>query len=127
MVNLRAPLARARGLGAAGGGTRHWWMQRVTAIALAPLALWFVGSLVYLAGADHDTALRWLRAPADAVLMLCFIGALFYHAMLGVEAVLEDYVHAEGLKIASLLAVKFVLLLLALFATLAVLHVALGG
>ena len=126
-MDLRAPLARVRGLGSARDGTHHWWMQRVTAVALVPLSLWFTVSMMRVVGADHATASAWLQSPFNAAVMLALIAAVFYHAYLGVQVVLEDYVHAKPLKVASLLLVKFALVLLALVATLCVVRVFLGG
>jgi succinate dehydrogenase, hydrophobic membrane anchor protein len=124
---LRTQLGRVRGLGAAHHGVGHWWAQRVTAVALVPLAVWFVASIVALAGADHAAVVDWIRNPVSAVLLVALIAAVFHHAQLGVQVVIEDYVHHEGVKIGSLLAVKAVLLLLALAAVFAVLRIALGG
>ena len=126
-MDLRAPLARVRGLGSARDGTHHWWMQRVTAVALVPLAVWFTVSVLRVTGADHAGASEWLQSPLNAALMVALVVALFYHAFLGLQVVLEDYVHAKPVKVASLLLVKFLLILLALVATLAVVRVYLGG
>ena len=94
-MSLRTPLGRVRGLGSAKEGTAHWWAQRLTAIALVPLVLWFAVSLIVLAGADHATVAAWLRDPVAAVLMLLLILAGFHHAQLGMQVVIEDYVHSE--------------------------------
>lgn len=126
-MDLRAPLARVRGLGSAQHGTHHWWMQRVTAVALAPLSLWFALSLAGLVGADHATASQWLQSPINAALMIGMLLALCYHAYLGVRVVLEDYVHQRLVKVCSLLALKFALVGVALLAMLAVVRVYLGG
>ncbi|HEX6978785.1 MAG TPA: succinate dehydrogenase, hydrophobic membrane anchor protein [Alphaproteobacteria bacterium] len=124
---LRTQLGRVRGLGSAHHGVGHWWAQRVTAVALVPLAVWFVASIVALAGADHAAVVDWIGRPVPAILLVALIVAVFHHAQLGVQVVIEDYVHHEGVKIGSLLAVKAVLLLLALAAVFAVLRIALGG
>lgn len=102
-------------------------MQRVTALALIPLSLWFALSLASLASADYIAAAAWLQSPFNAALMAGLLLALFYHAYLGLRVVLEDYVHHHGLLIASVLTVKFALALLALMALLAVVRVYLGG
>ena len=83
----------ARGLGSAKAGTSHWWAQRVTAVALIPLSLWFVVSVLGLVHADYVVVITWLHAPWTAVLLSLFLFALFYHAYLGVQVVVEDYVH----------------------------------
>lgn len=127
MKRFRTPLNQVRGLGSAKEGTHHWWMQRLTAVALVPLTIWFVASLLSMSEADYVTVVTWLRSPLVTVLLLCLIWALFHHAQLGVQVVLEDYVHAEWLKIASIVALKFAAVLLGLASAIAVLKVSLGG
>ncbi len=124
-VSLRSALGRARGLGSAKAGVAHWWAQRITALALIPLTLWFVASVVALTGASHSEAVAWLSRPHNAVLMLALIGASFWHAALGLQVVIEDYIRSEGARLACVLAAKGAMLLLGLFAALAVLKVAL--
>jgi len=126
-MKYRTALYSVRGLGSARGGTHHWWMQRVTAVALVPLMLWFGISVARLSGMGYEAALGWLGSPVNAVLMLCCLFALFYHAKLGMQVVIEDYVHREGVKIASLLALNFLTLLFGLASILAVLRVYLAG
>ena len=126
-MSLRSPLSQARGLGSAKEGTAHWWAQRVTAIALVPLALWFVASLLSLIGADHATTIAWIGAPVPAVLLILLLTATFYHAQLGLQVVIEDYVHNEGLKLASILFVKLVCLVLGLAAVFGILKLAFQG
>src|SRR5881396_2976088 len=92
---LATPLARVRGLGSAKEGVQHWWMQRLTAVALVPLTLWFVISAIELTGADQSRVRDWLHRPADAILMALFIVATFQHLLLGIQVVIEDYVHRE--------------------------------
>jgi succinate dehydrogenase / fumarate reductase membrane anchor subunit len=99
---MRSTIARVRGLGSAKTGTEHWWMQRVTAVALIPLSLWFAASLVSLAGAEWETAYLWIASPAGAVPMILFLVAGLWHAKLGLQVVIEDYIHAEGPKLALL-------------------------
>ena len=123
-MSARTPIARVRGLGSAKGGTHHWWMQRVTAVALVPLTLWFVLSLIGLAGADHAAAAAWIASPATTVLMLLLIAATFHHLQLGLQVVIEDYVHGEAAKIACIMGVKFASVALAVAAGVAVLKVA---
>ncbi len=127
MKKFRTPLNQVRGLGSAKEGTHHWWMQRLTAVALVPLSIWFVASLVSMADADYFTVVAWLRSPLVTVLLLCLIWALFHHAQLGVQVVLEDYVHTEWLKIASIMGLKFAAAVLGLASAIAVLKVSLGG
>ena len=126
-MSLRTPLGRVRGLGSAKEGTAHWWAQRLTAIALVPLVLWFAVSLIVLTGADRATVTEWLSDPVPAVLMLLLILAGFHHAQLGLRVVIEDYVHAEWFKLALVTAVKFAAIALGIGAAFSVLKIALGG
>jgi succinate dehydrogenase / fumarate reductase membrane anchor subunit len=120
-MSLRTPLARVRHLGSAKEGTGHWWAQRLTALALIPLTIWFVASLVSLAGADHAAMAAWMGNPVSAGLMILLVVATFYHAALGLQVVIEDYVHSEGAKMAALIAVNGLCVVLGLTAVLAVL------
>jgi len=122
-VKLRAPLATARGLGSAKEGTHHFWNQRLTAIVLVPMTLWIMVSLVRMTNVDYATVTQWIAAPLNAVLLLIFLLALFYHALLGVQVVIEDYIHSEWQKIACLILVKFTILLTGLTSVLAVIKV----
>ncbi len=122
--SYRSPLGRARGLGSAKDGTHHWWMQRVTAVALVPLTVWFIAAVVGLATVDHATAAGWLAQPLNAVLMTLTVVATFYHASLGAQVVIEDYVHSEATKIASLIALKLVSFALAAIGVFSILKVA---
>ncbi|MBO6559913.1 MAG: succinate dehydrogenase, hydrophobic membrane anchor protein [Nisaea sp.] len=125
--SMRTPIGRVRGLGSAKAGLHHWWMQRITAIALIPLTLWFVASLISLAGAGYEETAAWLGSPFVAILMIALIVATFYHAALGLQVVIEDYIHHEGAKLALLLGVKLLAALLAIAALFAVLKLAFGG
>jgi len=111
---MRSQLGRARGLGAAKTGVGHWWAQRVTAIFLLPLSLYFVASVLALAGADRARMAAYLAEPWNAVLFLLLIGALFYHLALGLQVVVEDYVHKESSKLATLLVLKGLIVFCAL-------------
>lgn len=122
----RTPLARARGLGAAHGGTGHWWVQRATAIVMVPLILWFAFSLAALGPADYATASAWLAHPVNAVLALVLIAVMFHHLNLGLQVVIEDYVHSRWLKFAALILHKFAIAILGVGACFSVLKVALG-
>ena len=103
----RTALSVVRGAGAAKDGPRHWWAQRLTAIALAPLGLGFVAMAIALLGADYDGARAAFAHPVAAALWILFTVALFHHAQLGLQVVIEDYVHSPGLKVAGIIAVKF--------------------
>lgn len=122
----RSALARARGLGAARHGVGHWWHQRLTALALIPLGVWFAASVIRLVGADYETTLAWISHPVVAILLVCLILATFHHAASGMQVVVEDYVHHHGLRIAVILAIKAVLFVLAVAALLAIGSIAFG-
>ena len=107
-MSLRSPLGHARGLGSAKEGVGHWWMQRLTAVALIPLSLWFVYSVVHFQLADYATFLTWVRSPFVAVVLSLYFVALFYHSALGIQVVVEDYVHSEWVKIPVLVLNKLV-------------------
>jgi succinate dehydrogenase / fumarate reductase, membrane anchor subunit len=124
-MSLRSPLGRARGLGSAKDGTHHFWVQRVSAVALVPLSLWFVFSLASLPGASYAQVQWWVGYPAVAVTLVLFIAAALYHSMLGVQVVIEDYVGHEGLKITALLLSKFFHFAVAAASIFAVLKIAL--
>lgn len=124
---LRSPLGRAIGLGSAKEGVEHWWAQRVSAVALLVLGLWFVASLVALAGAGRATVAAWLHGPLAAVLTILTLGAVFYHSALGLQVVIEDYVQAEGVKLGSVVLVRLLCLALAVAGIFAVLRIAFGG
>ena len=126
-MKFRTPLARVRGLGSAKSGTHHWWMQRLTAVALVPLTLWLVASLINVATADHATVIAWLGSPLAAVLLCALIVAIFYHGQLGLQVVLEDYVHTEWLKLASIVLAQLVSLFLAAVCLFAALSIAFGN
>jgi len=119
-------LSRARGLGSAKGGTGHWWQQRLTAIILVPLTLWLVTSLVGLDTTDYDAVSRWLRAPVNAVCLIIFILTLFHHTYLGVQVVIEDYIHSDWQKLVSLILLRFLVVFACLSAVLAIIKVFLG-
>ena len=124
---MRSPLGRAIGLGSAKEGVDHWWAQRLSAVALIVLGLWFVASIIAMAGADRAAVVAWLHNPLAAILTLLLIGAVFYHAALGVQVVIEDYIHNELVKIPSLVAMRLLCLALAVAGFFAVLRIAFGG
>ncbi len=126
-MSMRSPLGRVRGLGSARDGVGHWWAERMTAIALIPLALWFVASVVTLTGADYATVRAWIASPVVAGLLVLLVIMTFSHAALGLQVIVEDYVHHEGAKLVALLAVKAFALLLGLTGVLAVLTILFGG
>jgi len=126
-MQFRSPLGKVRGLGSAKDGTHHWWMQRLTAIALVPLAIWFVVSIIALIGKDHAAFKAWAGHPISATLLVLLIAATFHHAQLGVQVVIEDYVHGEGAKLTYILLVKGAALVLAGIGIFSVLRIAFGA
>jgi succinate dehydrogenase / fumarate reductase membrane anchor subunit len=107
MTRLRTPLGQIEGLGAAKSGTLHFWHQRMTAVALVPLSIWFVASALAYVGADQGAVAAYFAEPVNAVPMFLFLLASTYHMSLGVQIVIEDYIHQEGQKIAALMLNRF--------------------
>lgn len=122
---LRNPLKQARGLGSAQAGVGHWWIQRVTAVALVVLVPWLVFTLLGLVHADYASAKQTLGRPWNALLLIAFAIAVFWHAALGLQVVVEDYVHTRWKELALQVLVKFLAVLGALSCVLAVLRIAL--
>ncbi|NDV89524.1 succinate dehydrogenase, hydrophobic membrane anchor protein [Aurantimonas aggregata] len=122
----RSPLARAIGLGSAKHGAERWWMERVSAVALMPLTLWFVASIIAHSGSDHAAFVAWLRTPLATTLMVLLLIALFYHTALGLQVVIEDYLHSWT-KVAGLLAVRLGCFALAATGIIATLRIAFSG
>ena len=126
-MDLRSDLSRVRGLGSAKGGTSHWWAQRVTALALVPLSAWFVFSIINLVGVDREGLKAWVNGPVSFVLMVLFLIALFYHMQLGLQVVIEDYVHNEKNKVISLILNKLIAVFLVVSGITALMKIAFGG
>ncbi|MEK9677411.1 MAG: succinate dehydrogenase, hydrophobic membrane anchor protein [Rhodospirillaceae bacterium] len=126
-MSLRSDLGKVRGLGSAKEGTSHWWMQRITAVALVPLSIWFVITASGLVGIDQAGFKVWLNEPGNMLMLILFIGALFYHMQLGLQVVIEDYVHGEKAKVISLVLNLFVAIFFGGSSIIAILKVAFGG
>ncbi len=126
-MEFRTPIKEARGLGASHHGAAHWWVQRLTAIAMVPLMLWLVVGLAANSGASYAEAAAWLGGPVNSVVMVVMFGVLFYHASLGLQVILEDYVSHKGVRLGLVIAVRFLAVVLAVSAIIAVLSIALGG
>ncbi|MGZ5052657.1 MAG: succinate dehydrogenase, hydrophobic membrane anchor protein [Methylobacter sp.] len=122
-MDYRTPLARAKGLGSAKSGTGHWWMQRVTAVVLIPLSLWALKFLDLSLTAPYQQTVDWLASPVNTVCIAAWIIAVFYHAALGLQVVLEDYIAGAGAKIASIWAANLAFMFLAIAALSAVFRV----
>jgi succinate dehydrogenase membrane anchor subunit len=125
-TSIRTPLAGARGLGAAKSGTEHWWEQRLTSIALVPLTFAAIVIVIATIGRDYAAVVQLLRSPVVAVIMLLFIFATTYHMKLGLQSVIEDYIHNKAVKTAALITNTFVCIILWFACTFAILELAFG-
>jgi succinate dehydrogenase / fumarate reductase membrane anchor subunit len=126
-MSRRSALGRARGLGSSRDGLHHWWTERLSALALVPLTVWFVASVVAMAGADYYAMRDWLGNPVVSGLLILLLVATFYHGALAAQVVIEDYIHKEWVKLFALLATKAAAVLLGLTGVLAVLVVLFKG
>jgi succinate dehydrogenase / fumarate reductase membrane anchor subunit len=126
-VSLTTPLNKVLGLGTAKSGVEHWWAQRLTAVALAPLGLWFAIAMLRFETLAYAEVVAWLRDPVTAILLLMTIGIVVYHSYLGVQAVVEDYVESKGAKLVAVVSSAFGHVFLLVAAVFAVLKVAFGG
>ena len=124
---MRSMLGRARGLGSAKSGTAHWWAQRVTAFALLPLVLWFVYASVRFGGMKRAEVAHWAADPVVTTLLVALVIALFHHMQLGLQVVIEDYIHAERPRMVWLLLMRAATSLMALAALISVLKLAFTG
>ncbi len=122
MSAFRTPLKIVHGLGSAREGANHWWMQRVTAMALAPLSVWFLWFAIANKGGDYAALSSAVGQPLNAVLLLAFIWALFHHAYLGLQVVIEDYVHPRALEITLMVLIRFGAILAVLSSSIAILR-----
>ena len=127
MSSLRTPLSRVKGLGSAKEGTDHFWYQRLTAIALLPLCIWFCFSMASLPSMDYATFSAWISSPFPAVMMILIVVVAFYHAALGLQVIIEDYITGHGARTASLIAVKLACGFLAVTGVFSVLKISLGS
>ena len=107
MSSLQTPLHKVQGLGPSHSGTGHFWRQRVTAVALVPLGLWFAYAILGLVGTNEVAVLSFLSKPWNALLMAAFCTTLLYHMSLGLQDIVDDYVHSQGMKIFVLLVLRF--------------------
>ena len=126
-MSLRSPLGRVLGFGSAHDGVRHWWLQRLTSIALVPLTVWFVVSLLTLPSLGYGTLIAWMSQSWTALLLILLVLSAAWHSQLGVRVVVEDYVHGPGARTLTLVLVGFAHVLLAAAGVFAVLKVAFGA
>ena len=124
---MRSYLSRARGLGSTNEGVHHWRSQRITGIALVPLALWFVFSMIGLIGADLSIVRAWVAANGNPILLTALIIAMFHHAQLGLQVIIEDYVHGEVTKASSLFIIKTIAVLCGMSCIFAILRLTFGS
>ena len=125
--SLRSALGRARGLGSAKEGTHHWWLQRLTAIALIPLTMWLVASIIALSGFGYEAFVAWFCQPINATVMILFLAVAFHHAQLGMQVVIEDYVSHHGRRTALNILVKFACYGLATLSIVSILIITFGA
>ena len=125
--SLRSALGRARGLGSAKEGTHHWWLQRLTAIALIPLTMWLVASIIALSGFGYEAFVAWFGQPINATVMILFLAVAFHHAQLGMQVVIEDYVSHHGRRAALNILVKFACYGLATLSIVSILIITFGA
>lgn len=125
-MSLRTPLSKALGLGAAGEGAAHWWMQRMTAVALVPLVIWFAFSVALIGEMSHAAITGWIGSPIVAVLLVLLIVAGIYHFQLGMKVIIEDYTHVKWMKLTGIILVDFICIALMVAGILSVLKIALG-
>lgn len=127
MSDMRTPLSRVRGFGSAKSGTDHFWAQRLTALANVPLVIFLIASIVALVGADYETVRAYLSMPIVSILFLLLIGSGIYHMRLGMQVVIEDYVHGEATKLLAVIGNNFFSVLVGLACVYAVLKLGFGG
>lgn len=123
----RSPLGHARGLGSTGHGSAHWYWERLTALALVPLTVWFIVALLSGVAADYDSMAAWLTVPGNMVLMVLLTFFFFWHAWIAVAVVIEDYVHHDATKIGGIIALRFACILFGAFAVVSIVLIGLGG
>ena len=126
-MSLMTPLNRVLGLGTAKGAAEHWWLQRLTAVALLPLGLWLSYALLTLPGFDYASVAAWVQRPVTSILLILLVVAVGYHSALGVQVVIEDYVTGKGAKVATLMASTLAHVGLTVAAVFAVLKIAFGS
>lgn len=126
-MSLTSPLRQVLGAGPARSGVHHWWLQRLTSIALVPLAIWFVVSLLVLPAHDHLTVVHWMAQSWTALLLILTVVIGAWHSQLGLQVIVEDYVHGAGAKTLTLVLLAFLHVLIATAGVFAVLRVAFGA
>lgn len=126
-MSLNTPLAKVRGLGSAREGVAHWWAQRLTAVLLLPLSIWFLSCVLPVLGQEYSDARVFVAQPLNAFFLLAFVLTLIYHSMLGVQVVIEDYIHTRWLEVSLQVAIKLTAFLAALATAFALVRIVLGA
>lgn len=126
-TDMRTPLKRAKGWGSAKSGTHHFWVQRLTALALIPLTLWFCFGIASLPSMGYADIVAWLKTPYSSIMMVMTIVAVFYHYALGMQVIIEDYVPDHGKRTVAIIAVNFFSIAVAVTGVFSVLKIALGA
>ncbi len=128
MKDLRSPLAKAKGLGASGeNATHHFWLQRITALALIPLVVWVCFSIAFLPDITHNTIVSWISSPFNAIITSVLVIVAFQHAHLGMQVIIEDYVSDHSKRMIGIIAVKFLSYMLMAAGVFAIIKISLGG
>ena len=127
MKDLRSPLAKAKGLGASGDASHHFWVQRISALALIPLVIWISFGIASLPEADYATVVSWLQSPINGIITLVFVVVSFYHAQLGLQVIIEDYVSSHSVRLFGVLSIKFLSYFLIAAGVYSVIKITLGG
>jgi succinate dehydrogenase / fumarate reductase membrane anchor subunit len=125
--DLRSPLAKVKGLGTSADATHHFWLQRLTSLALIPLTLWFCFSIALLPEASYSAIIAWLQSPFNAVMMILLVLISFHHAQLGLQVILEDYIAYYGYRLAIILAIKFTSYFMMVLGVYSIIKIATGG
>jgi succinate dehydrogenase / fumarate reductase, membrane anchor subunit len=126
-MTMQSPLGRVRGLGSAKDGTGSWLKERLSALALVPLTLWFVASILSGAAIDYGTMVDWVSSPGAMALLISFVVVVFWHVSLGLSVIVEDYVHNRAAEMAALIIIRFGCFFLAVFSVAAVVTIGLGS
>ena len=127
MKDLSSPLSKAKGLGASGDGSHHFWLQRITALALIPLTIWFCISIALLPQASYETVIAWVQTPFNAIMMLLLVIVSLQHAQLGMQVIIEDYVSNHSTRLIAIILVKFISYFMMAAGVYSIIKITLGG
>jgi len=127
MKDLRSPLAKAKGLGASGDASHHFWVQRLSALGLVPLVLWICFNIAFLPEANYATVVTWLQSPFNGIMTLLFVIVSLFHAQLGLQVIIEDYISSHAVRLFGVLFIKFLSYFLMAAGVYAVIKITLGG